>query len=154
MAEKQIVVFKLGEEEFATEISMVREIVRWQPIRHIPGLPESVEGIVNLRESIVPIIDLKKRFGLSGEKADREHEKIVILKLEDRQIGVLVDDVTEIIRIKDELIEAAPEIISNLINQRYITGVVKHDGRLIIIMDMVQIFSTDEQTELKKVGTE
>lgn len=152
MAEKQIVVFSLGEEEFAVEISMVREIVRMQAIRHIPGTPTFIEGIVNLRGNIVPIVDLRNRFGMVGHGGDREQRKIVIVNLENRQIGILVDGVTEILRISDESIEEAPEIVAEGIEQKYIVGVAKEEGRLIVILDMIRIFSSEEQAELKEVG--
>lgn len=152
MAEHQIVIFSLGKEEFAVAISMVREIVRMQPIRRIPGSPNFIEGIVNLRGGIVPIVDLRKRFGMIEQGSDKGQRKIVIVNLENRQIGILVDGVTEILRVSDESIEPAPEIAAEGIDQKYIIGVAKQEDRLIIILDMILIFSLEEQAELKEVG--
>lgn len=152
MSEKQIVVFSLGEEEFAVEIAMVREIVRMQAIRRIPGSPSFIEGIVNLRGGIVPIVDLRKRFGVIDSGVDHDQRKIVIVSLEARQIGILVDGVTEILRVDDESIEEAPEIVADAIEKKYIIGVAKVDDRLIVILDMVRIFSSEEQSRLKEVN--
>lgn len=152
MAEKQIVVFSLGQEEFAVEIARVREIVRMQPIRRMPGTPPFIEGIVNLRGSIVPIVDLRKRFGIHDSEIERNQRKIVIVDLDNRQIGILVDHVTEILRIPDESIEPAPEVVAEEIERDYITGVAKQEDRLIVLLDMIRIFSTEEQVELKDVS--
>lgn len=152
MAEKQIVVFNLGQEEFAVEISMVREIVRMQTIRRIPGAPAFIEGIVNLRGNIAPIVDLRKRLGMSEAGDHREQGKIVIVNLESRQIGILVDGVTEILRVSDDSIEPAPEVATRGIEQQFIIGVAKRENRLIVILDMIRIFSSEEQAELKEVG--
>ncbi len=151
MAEQQIVVFSLGEEEFAVEISKVREIVRMQPIRRIPGSPAFIEGIVNLRGGIVPIVDLRKRFGVAESDVDREQRKIVIINMETRQIGILVDGVTEILRIDEESVEEAPAIVADTIEKKYLVGVAKVDRRLIVLLDMVRIFSGKEQQELTRV---
>lgn len=148
MAEQQIVVFSLGDEEFAVEISMVREIVRMQPIRRIPGSPAFIEGIVNLRGGIVPIVDLRKRFNVADTEMDKDQRKIVIVNLEERQIGILVDGVTEILRVDEEAIDPAPELVADAIEKKYIVGVAKVDRRLIVILDMVRIFSNEEQDQL------
>lgn len=153
MAEKQVVVFALGDEEFGVEISLVREIVRMQKIRRIPGLPHFIEGIVNLRDSIVPIVDLRKRFLVDADvEVDKDQRKIIIVNHESRQTGILVDGVSEILRISDESIDAPPEIVVEGIEQKYITGVAKLEERLVVILDMVRIFSPEEQAELKEIA--
>lgn len=148
MAEQQIVVFNLGNEEFAVEISKVREIVRMQPIRSIPGSPAFIEGIVNLRGGIVPIVDLRKRFGVTDADVENDQRKVVIVNIDDRQIGILVDGVTEILRVGEKAIDPAPELVADAIEKKYIVGVAKVDQRLIVILDMVRIFSNEEQVQL------
>ena len=154
MAEKQIVVFSLGQEEFAIEISMVREIVRMQAIRPIPGLDSFIEGIVHLRGTIIPVVDLGKKFSLESGQIERDRAKIVMVNQKNKQIGIIVDDVNEILRISEDSIDPSPEIIGGSMEQKYITGVAKEGERLIIILDVDRIFSSEEKDELEEVVVE
>ncbi|MDI9369572.1 MAG: chemotaxis protein CheW [Synergistaceae bacterium] len=146
MAEQQLVVFGLGKEEFGIDISRVREIVKLQHITTIPRSMDFVEGIVNLRGLIVPIVDLCKRFLVAdrseSEDADR---RIIVVNMSGQNIGILVDEVSEILRIPDESIEPTPPIVASGVNTDFIRGVAKVNGRLIIFLDLDRIFSAEEQ---------
>lgn len=145
--EQQLVVFSLGKEEFGVDISRVREIVRLHNITAIPQSAEFVEGLVNLHGQIVPIVDLCKRF-LMSEKTDRENaaeQRIIVLHIQERSIGILVDGVSEILRIADESIEPPPPIVANSAGAEFIRGIAKVADRLIVMLDLERMFSSEEQ---------
>jgi purine-binding chemotaxis protein CheW len=149
MAEQQLVVFALGKEEFGIDISRVREIVRLQNITSVPQSMDFVEGIVNLRGQIVPIVDLCKRFLVADRSEASETERrIIVVHMSGQNIGVLVDGVSEILRIPDESIEPTPPIVASGISSDFIRGVAKVEGRLIIVLDLDRIFSVEEQEAL------
>lgn len=153
MAEQQLVVFALGKEEFGIEISKVREIVRTQEITKIPQASNFIEGIVNLRGQIVPIVDLCKRFSIgSDEENDEAQRRIIVVNMESQLVGILVDGVSEILRITEESVEAPPLMVAGGMDREFITGVAKVDKRLIIILDLNRVFSFEEQAELEKVN--
>ena len=120
MAEQQLVVFGLGKEEFGIDISRVREIVKLQNITTIPQSMDFVEGIVNLRGQIVPIVDLCKRFLVAdrSESVDAER-RIIVVNMSGQNIGILVDGVSEILRIPDESIEPTPPIVASEIGRAH-----------------------------------
>jgi len=149
MAEQQLVVFGLGKEEFGIDISRVREIVKLQNITTIPQSMDFVEGIVNLRGQIVPIVDLCKRFLVAdrSESVDAER-RIIVVNMSGQNIGILVDGVSETLRIPDEAIEPTPPIVASGVSSDFIRGVAKVEGRLIIFLDLDRIFSAEEQEAL------
>ena len=153
MAGQQLVVFGLGKEEFGIDISRVREIVKLQNITTIPQSMDFVEGIVNLRGQIVPIVDLCKRFLVAdrSESVDAER-RIIVVNMSGQNIGILVDGVSEILRIPDESIEPTPPIVASGISSDFIRGVAKVDGRLIIFLDLDRIFSAEEQEALAQTA--
>lgn len=153
MAEQQLVVFGLGKEEFGIDISRVREIVRLQNITAIPQSMDFVEGIVNLRGQIVPIVDLCKRFGvvIAGDMEEASR-RIIVVNMEDQNIGILVDGVSEILRIPDEAIEPTPPIVAGGIDSEFIRGVAKVENRLIITLDLDRIFSLEEKAVLAQAA--
>lgn len=149
MAEQQLVVFGLGKEEFGIDISRVREIVRMQNITSIPQSMDFVEGIVNLRGQIVPIVDLCKRFVVADRSdSDDGDRRIIVVNIGEQNIGILVDGVSEILRVPDESIEATPPIVSSGVSSEFIKGVAKVDSRLIIFLDLDRIFSDEEHKVL------
>ncbi|PKL03322.1 MAG: chemotaxis protein CheW [Synergistetes bacterium HGW-Synergistetes-2] len=151
MAEQQLVVFALGKEEFGIDISRVREIVRLQNITTIPQSMDFVEGIVNLRGQIVPIVDLCKRFLVADRSGSSDTERrIIVVNMSGQNIGILVDGVSEILRIPDESIEPTPPIVASGVSSDFIRGVAKVDGRLIIFLDLDRIFSVEEQEALSQ----
>ncbi|MBL3540016.1 chemotaxis protein CheW [Aminivibrio sp.] len=149
MAEQQLVVFRLGKEEFGIDISRVREIVRLQNITAIPRTMDFVEGIVNLRGRIVPIVDLCKRFRVANSSSVEESaRRIIVVNMAEQNIGVLVDGVSEILRIPDESIEPTPPIVAGDVSADFIRGIAKVENRLIIVLDLDRIFSVEEKAVL------
>jgi purine-binding chemotaxis protein CheW len=151
MAEQQLVVFGLGKEEFGIDISRVREIVRLQNITTIPQSMDFVEGIVNLRGQIVPIVDLGKRFLVVERDEEKEADrKIIVVHMEGQNIGILVDGVSEILRVSDESVEPTPPMVTSGMSAEFIRGVAKVKERLIIVLDLDRIFSSEEREMLSQ----
>ncbi|MCD6363588.1 MAG: purine-binding chemotaxis protein CheW [Synergistetes bacterium] len=151
MEELQLVVFKLGKEEYGVDIAKVQEIVRIQEITHIPQAPPFVEGIVNLRGQIIPIIDLKKRFNLECKEETEKEKRVIVVNISGQIIGIVVDNVSEIIRISKEKVEPPPPIVAG-IESEYIDGVGKLDKRLIILLNIEKILTEKEKEEIKELS--
>ncbi|HHU91712.1 MAG TPA: chemotaxis protein CheW [Halanaerobiaceae bacterium] len=133
---KQIVVFQLADEEYAVDISQSKQIIKVSKITPVPNTPDYVRGVINLRGQIVPVIDLRKRFGITGTV---EKERIITIEFDDILIGILVDEIKEVLwyDVEKEL-ESAPDIDSS-IRQDYIKGVVKKGKRLIVLIDLEKL---------------
>ncbi|WP_340818944.1 chemotaxis protein CheW [Methanolobus sp. WCC4] len=142
----QLVICQLSGEEFGIKISGVKEIIRMPEITRIPQVLNYVEGVINLRGSLVPVIDLAERFGLKRSTTD-EDSRIVVVELGNLTAGMIVDSVSEVLRISPDNIDKAPDIITRGVSERYIQGVGKIDERLLILLDIERIF-TDEQKEM------
>ncbi|MBU5437485.1 chemotaxis protein CheW [Tissierella sp. MSJ-40] len=150
MAENQYVVFKLGKEEFGIDIMNVKEIVPHQDSIQIPNTPSFIEGIINFRGSVIPIINLKKRFKLDYDEITKD-TRIIVITLEEKQIGFIVDEASQTVRLDDDQIDEAPDIISG-VDRRYITGVGKLDEkRLLILIDLEKVLSDNEIDEINKL---
>ncbi|NLI89606.1 MAG: purine-binding chemotaxis protein CheW [Epulopiscium sp.] len=147
---RQIVVFKLGKEEYGIDIIKVVEIVHHQEIRKVPETPNYIEGIVNLRGDIYPIYNLRTRFNMKSEQID-EDTKIIIIKGEETDVGFIVDNVSEILNISESEIEDAPSIIASRTEQEYISGVAKEEGRMIVLLDIDKLVSDSDQNLIKKM---
>ena len=141
VAEKQLVVFTLGEETYGVDIAIVREIIQMQPITQVPGTPYAVEGVINLRGSVIPIVDLRRRFSL--EKVTRGKDtRVVVLNCKDHDIGVIVDSVDEVLRISTASIDPPSALVMNG-KQTYLSGTVKIQNRLIILLNMEEVLSLE-----------
>ena len=150
MEEKQMVVFKLGDGDYAVDILNVKEIIRYRKTVKVPDAPHFIEGIINYRDSVVPIIDLNSRFELgSGEVTDAT--RVIIVSIRDKQIGFMVDQVEEVLRMPGESIEDTPEEIIN-IDRQYIRGIGKINGRLIIILDAGRVLTQGERNALDRIS--
>lgn len=148
----QLVSFVVETEEFGVDILKVQEIIRTVEITRVPKSPDFVEGVINLRGRIVPVIDLRKRFGI--EKKERDNEtRIIVVELTDKVVGFLVDKVKEVIRVEKSIIEPPPELTTS-INSNYITGVAKLQDRLLILLDLDKVLSADEQEHLSEIEAE
>ena len=140
----QLVSFMLADEEYGVEVLKVREIIRMPTITKMPNVPQHVEGIINLRGKVIPIISMRKRFGLM-ENDNSSHTRIIIMDVVGSMTGFIVDAVSEVIRIHSSEIQPPPTIVvSGGIAQEFITGVFNHAERLLIIMDIDLMFSEDE----------
>jgi purine-binding chemotaxis protein CheW len=147
----QLVGFMIGKEYFGVDILMVQEIIRSTPITGVPNSPDFIEGVINLRGSIIPVIDLRKRLNISKnlKNLNQDDTWIMILDVEGRVTGFIVDKVTEVIKIHDESIEPPPEIVVAGLKSQYIRGVCKIDKRLLILLDFNRILLFDELNKLK-----
>ena len=140
----QLVSFMLADEEYGVEVLKVREIIRMPTITKIPNVPQHVEGIINLRGKVIPIISMRRRFGLM-ENENNNHTRIIIMDVAGSLTGFIVDSVSEVIRIHDSEIQPPPSLVlSSGIGQEFITGVYNHAERLLIIMDIDRMFSVNE----------
>lgn len=148
----QLVSFVIESEEFGVDILKVQEIIRTVEITRVPKSPEFVEGVINLRGKIVPVVDLRKRFGIARKERDNE-TRIIVVELVDKVVGFLVDKVKEVIRVEKSIIEPPPELTTN-ISTNYITGVAKLQDRLLILLDLDRVLSSDEQERLTEVEAE
>lgn len=150
--ECQFVVFRLGNEEYGVPITQVKEINRLTATTKVPKSPVFVEGIINLRGQIIPIIDMKKRFDLPLTEYTGD-ARIIVIQVGIHTFGVQVDSVSEVLRINSSNIEPAPHIISG-IDSQYITGVAKVGERLLILLDLDMLLSDEEKTQLQDMHEE
>ena len=143
----QLVTFHVGDEEFGVDILAVREINRMMEITRVPHAPEFVEGVINLRGQVIPVVDLRTRFQLDAVEHDK-NTRIVVVELSEKVVGFLVDSVSEVLRNPRELIEPPPPIVGS-IDSEYIQGVIKLDDRLLILLDLQKLLSGGEARELE-----
>lgn len=146
--EIQMIIFKLGNEEYSVPITSVQEIIMPQEETRIPKSPKFVEGVINLRGQIIPIIDGKKKFMLSSEKISNSiDERIMILDVNKETIGLIVDEVSEVIHLKVEEIESPP--IERTDETEFIWGVGKYQDRLLILLDADKFLDISESANVK-----
>jgi len=145
----QMVGFVLAGELFGVDILMVQEIIKEIPITGIPDSPDFIEGVVNLRGNIIPIIDLRKRLNLaSSDRQDRSGNWTMILNIGGRVTGVIVDQVTRVIKFPQSAIQPPPEMVVSALKSQYITGVCKLDQKLMAILDFNRILVVEEFKKL------
>ena len=145
----QLVSFKIGREEFGVDILQVQEIIRMMKITRVPNSPDYVDGVVNLRGKVIPVVDLRKRLGMEIKDRDK-NTRIIVVELESKTIGFIVDEVNEVLRIPRSITEAPPKMVSG-IDSEYITAVGKLEDRLLILLDLEKVFSNEEHEELEAV---
>ncbi len=139
----QLVSFRIGEEMFGVDILKVQEINRLTEITKVPQAPSFVEGVINLRGKVIPIIDIRKRFGMSLKECDKD-TRIVVVDIETSVMGMIVDAVSEVLRIPATTVEPAPDIATS-VSSEYIRGVAKLEDRLLILLELGKIFSEAER---------
>ncbi len=148
--EIQLVVFTLNNNgticEYGVPIVNVQEIIPMNAPTKVPGTPGFVEGIINLRGQIIPIIDLKKKFNMGVAETNSDARSVVV-EVEGQTVGIIVDEVSEVLRLPVEGIEPPPGLIGS-ISEEFITGVGKYDGRLLILLDMDRILNDAEKADL------
>lgn len=144
----QLVTFGIGEEEFGLDILKVQEIIRTVEVTKVPSAPAFVDGVINLRGRIIPIITLRKRFGLPPRQEDK-NTRIIVIELPKAIVGFVVDWVSEVLRISASTVEPPPAIISG-IESDYISGVGKLQDRLLILLDLDRILGQREQEILAR----
>jgi len=145
--ENQVVVFELGSELFGVNISVVESIIKMQAITKIPHSPEFVEGVTNLRGKVLPVLDLRKRFGLEPRMADK-NSRIIVINVYETEVGMIVDGVSEVLTVPDQSVEPAPPITASM-DSSFITGIAKIDQRLVILLNLGKVLSSQDQDSLQ-----
>lgn len=168
---EQLVVFKLDQELYGVNVTQVQSIIPMQEIVTVPNAPMFIEGVVNLRGAIIPVVDLRSRFNLSqpapaeiesNGKHSQKKQVIVIIELDDLMVGLIVDRVTEVIRIAEEDIEPPSPLLAS-VDTAYLRGIGKFrkekeegeqedEGQLVILLDLNRVFSLDEQQALAEAA--
>lgn len=150
MATEQYIVFKLNDGEFGINIMDIREIIPFKESTSVPDTPNFIEGIVNHRDEVIPIINLKERLML-GSFSPNSNSRIIIITLNGRDVGFLVDEASQTVIVDVENIDRTPDYIGS-IDKEYITGVGRlEDDKLLIIIDLERILSFSEIEELQRV---
>ena len=147
--EYQLVVFKIDKEEFGVDISQVREIVKLLEITYMPKAPVFIEGVVNLRGQIVAVIDLAKRLGISARQRG-ENTRIIVIEIKENIVGMIVDSVSEVLRISSENIEEVPGLIDSEVPEHYIRGVGKLKDRLLVLLDLNRVLTHEEVSRVER----
>ena len=147
----QLVGFNIANEKFGVDILMVQEIIRAAEITTVPNSPEFVEGVINLRGNIIPVIDLRKRLHLYTESHIGKKSWVLILGIGERVVGFVVDRVTEVIKIEEDSIEPAPDIVVTGLESQYIQGVCEINNQLLVILDFDLVLFNEEQQLLREI---
>ena len=142
----QLVSFKIGDAEFGVDILRVQEINKMMELTCVPNTPIFVEGVVNLRGRIIPVINLRSRLGLEVKEYDSE-TRIIVVDIHNKTIGFIVDEVKEVLRIPRSITEQPPDVVSG-VDSDYITAIGKLEDRLLILLDLTKILSNEEQSEI------
>ena len=144
----QLVSFKLGDETYGIEITKIREIILVGEITCVPETPHYIKGLINLRSSVIPVIDLRARFSLPENELTQD-SRIMVLNVGQRTIGIMVDSVNEVLRVSGEQISPAPPTVTSLGNQ-YMTGLVRLENQLLILLDVDRLFSETSITAVNE----
>ncbi|MGQ9629515.1 MAG: chemotaxis protein CheW [bacterium] len=151
-SEVQIVSFLMGGREFGVDIYQVQEIIRLGEITPIPEMPEFIEGVIDLRDEVIPVIDLRKRLRFKDVEKTPE-TNIIVAEVGGEIVGVIVDRVLEVLRLPVSSIEPPPPIIAG-VGREYLRGVGRMDGRLLILLNMSRILTPEENRELREAKSE
>ena len=141
--ERQLVVFQLDAEFYGVDIARVHEIIRLQTITRVPRAPAFVEGVINLRGKVIPVVDLRKRFGLPTADHTRA-SRIVVVEIGDQVVGIVVDGVSEVLRVSESTIEPPSPVVAG-IDSEYIHGIAKLADRLVILLDLNRVMAREER---------
>lgn len=140
----QLVTFRIGEEEFGVDILAVQEIIRMMQITMVPRAPEFIEGVINLRGKVIPVINMRTRFNKPTLNQD-SNTRIVVMELENKIVGFLVDGVSEVLRIPESTVEDPPPVVAG-IGAEYIRGIGKLDNRLLILLNLDSLLGSIDFT--------
>ncbi len=143
----QLVTFNIESEEFGVDILRVQEIIRTMEITKVPRSPDFVEGVINLRGKVIPIVGLRQRFGMPSREHDN-HTRIIVLDLHGMIVGFVVDGVSEVLRINSDTVEQPPSLVAG-IESDYISGVGKLADRLLILIDLDKLLSRSEHDSIQ-----
>jgi purine-binding chemotaxis protein CheW len=137
---EQMVTFNLGQEEFGVNILQVQEIDRPAEITEVPQVDRCIEGVINLRGKVIPVISLRKKFGMPLKEYDNRTQ-IIVVNIEDDTVGMIVDSVSEVLRVPADSLEKAPRLITG-VNANYIKAIAKLDNRMVIYLNLESIVAT------------
>lgn len=147
--ELQLVGFRVGQQSYALPIEAVREIVRPPEITAVPQAPEYVAGVMNLRGRILPVVDLRKRFSAPADSSPKN--RVLVAVGEGKLVGLLVDSASEVLKVLPEAIEPSPKLFGDSSNERYVTGVARYMGRLVILLDANKLLPEISSTGVSPV---
>ncbi len=146
----QVVGFRIGTETFGVRIGSVREIVRVPEITAVPNAPDTIEGVINLRGKIIPVMDLRKRFGQEEIHSDKKN-RILVVELDHKLVGLIVNSASEVLKIPPSDVEAPSTVFAEG-ESSYVTGVGKLKGRLIILLDIAKLLHRPEFKKLEEAA--
>jgi purine-binding chemotaxis protein CheW len=141
----QLVSFNLDQEEYGVDVLKVREIIRMPIVTRVPNTPHFVEGVINLRGKVIPIISMRKKFVLMEAENDKQ-TRIMVMDVDGELMGFVVDSVSEVIRISGSEIQPSPAVVASGIDQDCIAGVINQAERLLVLLDLEKMFSNDEKS--------
>ena len=141
----QLVSFNLDQEEYGVDVLKVREIIRMPIVTRVPNTPHFVEGVINLRGKVIPIISMRKKFGLMETENDKQ-TRIMVMDVDGELMGFIVDAVSEVIRVSGSEIQPSPAVVASGIDQDCIAGVINQAERLLVLLDLEKMFSNDEKS--------
>ncbi len=142
----QMVVFRVGDDYLACPISQVREIIQLEEVTSVPSSPERIRGIINRRGEIITVVDLPKILGIDIELEENESQLMILY---DENIGVMASEVTQIPTVPTSDIETASDALESPVNEKYLEGIVKHEGKLILLTDLISMIKNISQEGLK-----
>ena len=134
----QLVSFMLGEEEFGVDVLKVREIIRMPEITRVPNTPHYVEGVINLRGKVIPVMSMRNRFGLELKEFDKQ-TRIMVMEVDSELMGFIVDSVSEVIRISQHEIQPPPAVFSSGVDHECLTGIISQRERLLVLLDLEKV---------------
>jgi purine-binding chemotaxis protein CheW len=143
--ERQLVIFQMGAELYGVDISRVHEIIRLQAITRVPRAPSFVEGVINLRGKVIPVVDLRRRFGLPMADHTRA-SRIVVVEVGDQVVGIIVDGVSEVLRVNTATIEPPSPVVAG-IDSEYLQGIAKLPERLVILLDLERAIDVSQSEQ-------
>uniref|UniRef100_A0A7V4NDK7 Purine-binding chemotaxis protein CheW n=1 Tax=Fervidobacterium pennivorans TaxID=93466 RepID=A0A7V4NDK7_FERPE len=149
--ELKFLTFYLGEEVFAINIMKVERVKEYEKTTKIPNIADFVEGIINLMGEIVPIINLRKKF-LMDDFANKEKSKIIVVKLENgKKVGLLVDDVREVLTVTEDMIDEPPAHIASMAGAKFVSGVIKLENEMVLTLEVDNLLTTEEKIALANI---
>jgi len=143
---KQLIGFTVGAEEYGLELLQVKEVIRMRPITWLPKAPSCVKGIINLRGDIIPIIDLRDRFGMQPQQQTAT-TRVVVVEVEGRPVGMVVDSASQVVRVPADQFDPPPEALGEA-SRDFITAVAKMGEKLIIMIDAARIITGEEMSQI------
>jgi purine-binding chemotaxis protein CheW len=144
---KQLIGFMVGAEEYGLELQRVKEVIRMRQVTWLPKAPPSVKGVINLRGDVIPIVDLRERFGLSAQE-QQSRTRVIVAEVRGRLVGMVVDAANQVVRVPEDQFDPPPPITGELA-KGLVTAVGKVEDRLVIMIDVDRIFSTEDMTQIE-----